>query len=216
MSGTDITTVRSKSVTVITTLVGMARWLAGTAERLQGAALELFAERGYEQTTAADIAQAVGLTERTFFRHFADKREVLFHGQQTLTESFLAGVRGTPPEAAPIEMAVGAVRSSANFFPDERRAQSRLRQSVIDGNPALQEREAHKMVRLGSALAEALRTRGVDDLTAEVAARTAVMVFGIAFGQWVADDERRSFDDIAAEVLDELPVVTGGLARGRS
>lgn len=213
MSGTDITTVRLKSVTVITTLVDMARWAAGTAERLQGAALELFAERGYEQTTAADIAQAVGLTERTFFRHFADKREVLFHGQQALVESFLAGVRDAPPDATPIEMAVGAVRSTAEFFPDERRAQSRLRQSVIDGNAALQEREAHKLVRLGGALAAALRVRGVEELAAEVAARTGVMVFGIAFGRWVAEGEHRSFDEIVADVLSELPVVTAGLGR---
>ena len=68
----------------------MVRWEPGTRGRLQDAALELFAARGYEQTTATEIAQAVGLTERTFFRHFTDKREVLFHGQQALTDAFLA------------------------------------------------------------------------------------------------------------------------------
>ena len=56
----------------------MVRWEPGSAERLQKAALELFATRGFEQTTATEIAQSVGLTERTFFRHFSDKREVLF------------------------------------------------------------------------------------------------------------------------------------------
>lgn len=191
----------------------MARWVPGTAERLQAAALELFAARGYEQTTAADIAAAVGLTERTFFRQFNDKREVLFHGQQTLAETFLAGVRDAPADASPIEVAVRAVRAAAAFFPDERRPQSRLRQSVIDGNPALQEREAHKLVGLGGALADAMRARGVDDLAAEVAARTGVMVFGIAFGRWVAAE--RSFDDIVTEVLGELTMVIDAMERHR-
>ncbi|MFC7108595.1 TetR/AcrR family transcriptional regulator [Nonomuraea rubra] len=79
----------------------MTRWEPGAAERLQEAALELFATRGFEQTTATEIAQSVGLTERTFFRHFSDKREVLFHGQHLLTQAFLAGVENAPPDASP-------------------------------------------------------------------------------------------------------------------
>src|SRR3569833_2747157 len=122
----------------------MARWEPGTAERLQKAALELFATRGYEQTTAAEIAQSVGLTERTFFRHFSDKREVLFQGQEQLAQAFLDGIDAAPPEASPIEVVACALRAAATFFPAERRPHSRTRQSVIDRNPALQEREHHK------------------------------------------------------------------------
>src|SRR5262245_15565268 len=134
----------------------MARWEPGAPERLQQAALELFAARGYEQTTAADIAQSVGLTERTFFRHFSDKREVLFYGQQLLTDAFLAGIAAAPPEASPIASVAGAVQSAAAFFPDERRSQSRIRQSVIAQNAALQERESHKLAVIGGRLADAL------------------------------------------------------------
>jgi AcrR family transcriptional regulator len=188
----------------------MARWLSGTAERLQTAALELFAARGYDQTTAADIAAAVGLTERTFFRHFTDKREVLFHGQQTLADAFLAGVHDAPPDASPMQVSIGALRAALSYFPDDRRPQSRIRQSVIDVNPALQEREAHKLVGLGSTLAEALRARGVDDLAAEVAARSVIMVFGIAFGRWVSAGDERSFDDIVTDVLAELAALITG------
>ena len=83
---------------------GMARWDPGAPERLQEAALELFATRGFEQTTAAEIAQSVGLTERTFFRHFSDKREVLFSGQHQLAQAFLAGVDAAPPGTSPIEV----------------------------------------------------------------------------------------------------------------
>src|SRR3954464_6836149 len=122
------------SVTVIATLGHMARWKQGAPERLQEAALELFATRGYEQTTATEIAQAVGLTERTFFRHFSDKREVLFYGQQLLTDAFLAGLDEAPTEASPTDLVVSVLRSASTFFPDERRPYSRTRQSVIDQN----------------------------------------------------------------------------------
>ncbi|MEV6621813.1 TetR family transcriptional regulator [Amycolatopsis sp. NPDC051106] len=180
----------------------MARWEPGTAERLQKAALELFATRGYEQTTAAEIAQSVGLTERTFFRHFSDKREVLFQGQELLVQAFLDGIAAARADASPLEVVASALRSAATFFPDERRAHSRTRQSVIDRNPALQERERHKLTTLASTVAEALRARGVDEPAATLAAESGATVFGIAFTRWLR--EERSLADLAAEVLDEL------------
>src|ERR1044072_1720365 len=131
----------------------MARWEPGAPERLAQAARELFATRGFERTTATEIALSVGLTERTFFRHFSDKREVLFFGQQQFVDAFLAGVDAAPPETSPIELGASAaaappdappidivpsaLRSAASLFPDERRAYSRPRQTVIDENPAL-------------------------------------------------------------------------------
>jgi AcrR family transcriptional regulator len=180
----------------------MARWEPGTAERLQKAALELFATRGYEQTTAAEIAQSVGLTERTFFRHFSDKREVLFQGQELLVQAFLDGIAAARADASPLEVVASALRSAVTFFPDERRAHSRTRQSVIDRNPALQERERHKLTTLASTVAEALRARGVDEPAATLAAESGATVFGIAFTRWLRED--RSLADLAAEVLDEL------------
>jgi AcrR family transcriptional regulator len=182
----------------------MVRWEPGAAERLQRAALELFASRGYEQTTAREIAQSVGLTERTFFRHFSDKREVLFYGQDQFEQAFLAGVDAAPAGASPIEMVASALRSAAELFPDDRRPYSRMRQSVIDQNPALQERERHKLAHLGTAIADALRARGVDDLAATLAAQSGATVFGVAFGQWIRDGERRSLSDLAIDVLGEL------------
>ncbi|SFK88669.1 DNA-binding transcriptional regulator, AcrR family [Amycolatopsis sacchari] len=182
----------------------MARWEPGAAERLQQAALELFATRGFEQTTATEIARSVGLTERTFFRHFSDKREVLFHGQQVFARAFLDGVTGAPPDASPMEVVASGLRSASSFFPDERRASSRLRQSVIDQNPALRERERHKLASVAKDVAAALRERGVDQTAATLAAESGATVFGIAFTQWIREDEQRSLADIAAEVLGEL------------
>jgi len=194
----------------------MARWEPGTPERLQQAALELFATRGYEQTTATEIAQSVGLTERTFFRHFSDKREVLFSGQDAFVEAFLDGVDTAPPGASPIEIVASALRSAAALFPDERRPHSRTRQSVIEQNPALQERERHKLASLATTLANALRGRGVDDLAATLAAESGVTVFGIAFTQWLREGEQRSLADISADVLRELRTLTGKATASRS
>jgi len=188
------------------------RWEPEAARRLQEAALELFATRGFEQTTAAEIAQSVGLTERTFFRHFSDKREVLFHGQHLFVQAFLTGVETAPPGASPIETVACALRSAADFFPDERRPSSRTRQSVIDQNPALQERERHKLASLATTLADALRARGVDELAATLAAQTGVTVFGIAFTQWIREGEQRSLAQLAAEVLGELLALTAKAA----
>jgi AcrR family transcriptional regulator len=190
----------------------MARWESGAAERLQQAALELFATRGFEQTTATEIAQSVGLTERTFFRHFSEKREVLFHGQHLLDQAFLAGVDAAPPDASPIEIVALALRSAAPFFSDERRAHSRIRQTVIDQNPALQERERHKLAGIATTVAGALRARGVDELAATLAAESGATVFRIAFAQWIREDEQRSLADISAEVLRELLALTAGRA----
>jgi len=207
MSVTDIR-YSFKSVTVITRLRSMVRWEPGAPERLQKAALELFATRGYEQTTATEIAQSVGLTERTFFRHFTDKREVLFHGQQLLRQAFLDGVAAAPPDASPLETVASAVRSAASFFPGERRQHSRARQSVIDKNPALQEREVHKLASIAATLAGALRARGADELAASLAAESGITVFGISFAHWIREGEERSLADIATDVFRELRTLT--------
>jgi AcrR family transcriptional regulator len=200
------------SVAAIPTLDGMARWEPGAAERLQQAALELFATRGFEQTTATEIAQSVGLTERTFFRHFSDKREVLFHGQHLFVQAFLDGVDAAPPDASPIEIVASALRSAASFFPDEHRPNTRIRQSVIDQNPALQERERHKLASLATAVAGALRARGVDEPAATLAAESGTTVFAIAFAQWIREDEQRSLADLTAGVLRELLDLTSSVS----
>jgi len=190
----------------------MGRWESGASERLQAAALELFATRGYEQTTAAEIAESVGLTERTFFRHFSDKREVLFVGQDLFLQAFLDGINGAPKDAPPLAVIATALRSVGSFFPDERRQHSRTRQRVIDRNPALQERELHKLAALTTSAASALRARGIPEPAARLAAESGGTVFGIAFAQWIGEDEHRSLADISASVLGELVDLTRSTA----
>jgi AcrR family transcriptional regulator len=192
------------AVTDITRLSSMARWEPGARERLQAAALGLFATRGFEETTAAEIAESVGLTERTFFRLFSDKREVLFYGQDQFLQAFTDGAAAAPPAASPLEVIASALVAGASFFPDERRPYSRARQSVIDRNPALQERELHKLAGLATMVAGALRARGIAEPAATLAAQSGSTVFGIAFAQWIRDGESRSLPDIATDVLREL------------
>jgi AcrR family transcriptional regulator len=193
----------------------MGRWEPGARERLQAAALELFATRGFEQTTAAEIAQSVGLTERTFFRHFSDKREVLFYGQQQFLQAFTDGVEAAPPDATPLQVIACALQAAASLFPDERRPYSRLRQSVIDQNPPLQEREQHKLAGLATTVAGALRARGIGESAATLAAQSGATVFGIAFAQWIREGETRSLAEIASDVLRELLNLTGAAAGAR-
>jgi AcrR family transcriptional regulator len=182
----------------------MMRWEPGARERLQAAALELFTTRGFEETTAAEIARSAGLTERTFFRYFSDKRDVLFHGQDQFLAAFLDGMAQAPPGASPLELVACALRGAASLFPDDRRPQSFMRQSVIDQNPALREREQHKLVDLAEAVAAALRARGAGEPAATLAARCGATVFGIAFTQWLREGEPRPLSAIAADVLGEL------------
>jgi AcrR family transcriptional regulator len=182
----------------------MARWEPGTADRLRAAALELFSTRGFEETTAAEIAQSVGLTERTFFRHFSDKREVLFQGQEEFLKAFTDGVHAAPAGASPLEIIDCLLRQAGTFFTDELRPYSRLRAAVIDHNPGLRERELHKIAGLAAAIAEALRERGIGEPAATLAAESGVTVFRIAFAQWIREGETRPLDVIAAGVLREL------------
>jgi AcrR family transcriptional regulator len=192
-------------------LSSMVRWEPGARERLQAAALDLYVRQGYEQTTTAEIARSVGLTERTFFRHFADKREVLFHGQEHFEGAFVAGVADAPAGSTALEMVAAALATVAGWFPDDRRAYSRQRQQVIDAHPALRERELLKLGAVAEAMAGALRDRGVPEPVATLAAQSGMTVFRVAFEEWLADDGR-SMLAVVRDVLCQLGTTTAGAA----
>jgi AcrR family transcriptional regulator len=185
----------------------MARRPTGADERLRFAALDLFTERGFDGVTVAEIAAAAGVTERTFFRYFADKREVLFdHGE--FERTFLDGLAATPG-SDPMAMGTGALEAAARFFPAERRSFSQARNCVIAEHRAFQERELHKMASLAVAMTGALIERGVDATTAALAAESAVTVFRMAFAAWLAPGEQRSFAQIQLAVLGKLHALVG-------
>src|SRR5580693_2611436 len=140
----------------------MSRWQPDARGRLERAAMELYSERGFEQTTVAEIATRAGLTERTFFRHFADKREVLFWGAASLQDLLVATLVATPDSTTPID-AVAVALGAAGAQLQQRPEHARTRHAIIAANPELQERELIKLATLASAMAEALRQRGVSE-----------------------------------------------------
>lgn len=191
----------------------MSRWEPNARGRLEQAALDLYRERGFDQTTVAEIAERAGLTERTFYRYFADRRDVLFWGQDRLRELYVRTIASAPDSAAPINMVAAALEAAVPVF-EERHALARQRQAVIAANPGLQEREVSKRAALASAMADALRRRGVPDPTASLAAEVGAIAFGTAFARWVSEpDEASDEHDLSRlirEALDQLKIITAG------
>jgi AcrR family transcriptional regulator len=187
----------------------MVRWQPDARGRLEEAAMALYAERGFESTTVAEIAERAGLTERTFFRHFADKREVLFGGGEVFRDRLVAAVTDAPPSAAPIQAAAAGLQAAAEFL-QERASFSQRRQAIIDASPELQERELIKLASLAATLADTLRGRGVPGEAAGLTAEVAIAVFKAAFERWQADGARQDFPSVIRESLDQLSALTPG------
>jgi AcrR family transcriptional regulator len=187
----------------------MGRWKPDARSRLEQAALELYSERGFQQVTVEEIAQRAGLTERTFFRHFADKREVLFSGAGALQERLMRALDNAPRSLSAIDAVGEAVEAAIALF-QERRPFARRRQAIIAANAELQERERIKLASLASALADGLRRRGVSDPAATLAAEMGVTVFRIAFERWVEETNERDAAQIVRESLNELKAVSAG------
>lgn len=182
----------------------MPRWEPNARERLERAALALFTEHGYDATTVAEIADCAGLTKSTFFRYFADKREVLFGGQDMLAQVFSDAIRSAPPAATAAGCLAAALEAAAPAFTPERHDLAPQRRAVIAANSELEERGLLKRARLGSALAGALRSRGADETTARLAAEVGVLAFSTAYARWAVPENRQPFTKIAHAALSEL------------
>ena len=190
----------------------MGRWKPNAGGRLQQAAIELYSERGFDQTTVVEIAQRAGLTERTFFRHFPDKREVLFWGENSLQELLVLAVASAPDSASPIDAVAAGLKSTVGiYFQSRPREQAQQRQAVIAANAGLQERELIKLSRLASAVADALRRRGVAEPAASLAAEAGVAVFKVAVARWIDDS---AGGDLSQHIDESLGELKGLAARG--
>ena len=191
----------------------MGRWQPDARGRLAKAAMALYAERGFEQTTVAEIAARAGLTERTFFRHFADKREVLFYGTEILRDLLTRAVTDAPASATPMD-AVGAALEAAGAMLQENPDRARLRDAIVSGHPDLRERELIKLAALASAMVGALTDRGVAEPAASLAAETGVAVFKVAFARWITEPGQPDLPGIIRESMGELRDVLAGRAPG--
>src|SRR5690242_14255891 len=178
----------------------MVRWEPDSRGRLAQAAMELYSEQGFENTTVAEIAERAGLTERTFFRHFADKREVLFAGSNELQERLVSTVAGAPAEASPLDAVAAGIEALGDVLPEQPET-SRARQAIIAASAELQERELIKLASLSGALAATLRERGLSAPAASLTAEIGMAVFKTAFERWIDEADDRAFADHVQEAL---------------
>jgi AcrR family transcriptional regulator len=169
--------------------------------------MDLYLEQGFTQTTVAEIAERAGVTPRTFFRHFADKREVLFAGSDLLLEGMAEAIASSPEGESALSLVSTALLAACEVI-GENREFSRRRQSVITANPDLQERELMKMATLAAALAEGLRARGVPDADAGIVAETGIALFRVSFERWVSDTGAGELTDEAKDSLKRLKALT--------
>jgi AcrR family transcriptional regulator len=168
----------------------------------------LFDERGYDATTIAAITEYAGLTKRTFFRYFTDKREVLFKGSDELRQCWIGGIEGAPQDATAMTAVSAGLDEVADLFA-ERHPFALIRARIIAANPELQERELIKLQGLAAAIQAALTDRGVPANDATLAAQTGVTLFHVAFGRWLAQDDPTAFRALIRESLQELRTVIG-------
>ena len=137
------------------------------------------------------------MTERTFFRHYADKREVLFAGGDALQELLVSTVADAPDSLSPIDAVAAALQAAGDLL-QERREYARQRQAVIAASAELRERELIKLASLASAIADTLRRRGVTDPAASLSAEAGIAVFKIAFERWVQETNSKTCQDSSA------------------
>ncbi|MCR6483182.1 TetR/AcrR family transcriptional regulator [Amycolatopsis sp. OK19-0408] len=192
----------------------MARWEPGARERLVVAAVDLFTEQGYDATTVAEIAERAGVTRSTFFRHFADKREVLVAGQETLSTLLAEGIADAPAGAGPLQaVAAGLERASGAMGPANRELGPRIKAAVA-ASTELQERDALKSVGLAAAMTAALTARGVPDPVAHLAAELGVLAFKRGYAEWSeGGDDTGGLAPHALAALAELHNATSALGR---
>lgn len=187
----------------------MGRWEPNAQGRLQQAAFELFREHGYDGTTVQEIAARAGLTERTFFRYYADKREVLFAGSAELQRGIVEAIASAPAEMTPLELISVALDAGARVIPRSREL-ARARWDLIVAHGDLQERELIKLTAIGSAVAEALRARGVGEPAASLTAEAGIAVLKVGFATWVQDTAPHDLAHHLRAALSELTAVVAG------
>src|ERR1700731_1630206 len=184
--------------------VMVSRWAPDARERLETAALDLFVENGYEETTVAQIADRAGLNRATFFRHFADKREVLFGGEDVLAGLFADAIREAAPDATVTGCLRAAFAAAEAAMTPQQRAKAAKRVLVVAANSELQERGLLKHARVARSISAALRMRGTDELTARLGAEVGMLAFTIAVERWMKANDDQPFPRFAAAALDDL------------
>ena len=182
----------------------MSRWRPDARERLEHAALELFAEQGFAATTVPQITERAGLTTRTFFRHYADKREVLFAGESELPDMARRMIVEAPAEADPLALVIGGLRTVVETRFEGRQADLRRRREIVRSDPGLGERELRKRAAICEAIGAGFRERGVPAMTAALLAETGSTLLFVSIQQWLDSDGDRPLRHFVDQALESL------------
>jgi len=186
----------------------MSRWQPNARDRLERAAVELFIDQGFAETTVPQITARAGLTTRTFFRHFVDKREVLFARDEELPALVARLAADAPASLSPMMLIAYALETVAATRLEGQRAYLRTRHAVIQADEGLRERELRKLSALSDAISQGFRDRGVDELTSILAAQLAVTVFSVTISRWLDQDGEQPLSDLVHDTLRALRSVT--------
>ena len=186
----------------------MVRWKPDARGRLGRAAVELFTEQGFAETTVPQIAARAGLTTRTFYRHFADKREVLFADDEELPALVARLAADAPAALGPMQVIAYALETVTATAFEGQLTYLRTRRAVIQADEGLRERELRKLTILSGAIERGFRERGVDELTAILASHLAVTVFDVTIGRWLDQDGDRPLSELVQETLRALRAAT--------
>jgi AcrR family transcriptional regulator len=182
----------------------VSRWAPNARERLEAAALDLFVENGFDETTVAQIADRAELNRATFFRHFADKREVLFGGEDVLATLFADAIRASSPDTTVTGCLKAALEAADVVMTPQRRATAARRILVVSAHSELRERALLKRARIAQSIATALRDHGADELTARLAAEVGMLAFAVASERWMKSGDGEPFLPCVATALGDL------------
>jgi len=186
----------------------VSRWQPNARGRLERAALDLFTEQGFAETTVPQITARAGLTTRTFFRHFADKREVLFAVEEELPALVARLAADAPASLGPMMVIAYGLETVAATRFEGQIEYLRTRRAVIQSDEGLRERELRKLATLSEAISQGFRNRGVDELTSTLAAQIAVTAFSVAIGRWLDQDGEQPLSELVHDTLHALQSVT--------
>ena len=188
----------------------MARWEPDARGRLEKAAMELFQQNGYQETTVEQIAAHAGLTERTFFRYFADKREVLFSGSKDLERAIIGRIESAAREEAPLDVVVAALEVAGAELQERRELRYvRARYALVTQHAEIQERELIKLASLAAAMTKALHARDIAEPDASLAAEAGIAVFKIGFERWMSGRKPSEFAAHIRAATEALRVIAG-------
>ncbi|MDI3409258.1 TetR/AcrR family transcriptional regulator [Streptomyces cavernicola] len=189
----------------------MGRWDVATHWRLANAATELFEERGYDAVTATHIAERAGVTRRSYFRYYADKREVMFAGTGQTPPELYQAVRAVCPGTPPLATALEALARVGSLLIAHQRNLAR-RRALIEAIPELKERDRTKLAELAEVVCAALTHRGADEDTARIVAQIALVAYENALARWLKAEGREDFASCIAAAATTLQAAVPGTA----